>query len=57
MNICCIKCPMFTENRNVKINREIDSKVSLYLCLIDCGFKTFETINEEELNYLFKGLI
>ena len=48
---------MFTENRNVKINREIDSKVSLYLCLIDCGFKTFETINEEELNYLFKGLI
>ena len=48
---------MFTKDRNIKRKREIDEKINLYFCCIDCGFKKFETIDNEELSYLLKRLI
>ena len=45
------------ENRNIKIRRKIDGKINLYSLCTDCSFKLFENVDEEELSYLFKGLI
>ena len=39
---------MFTKNNNIEIKRETDEKVNLYSHYIDCGFKKFETIDEEK---------
>ena len=57
MNLYCIKCLMFTKNINMKIKRKIDGKINLYFRCIDCCFKKFETIGEEELSYLLEDLI
>ena len=40
---------MFTENRNIKVKREVDRKVNLYSRFNYRGFKRFEIIDEEEL--------
>ena len=56
MNLYCIKCSMFTKNKNIKMKPEIDEKINPYSRCIDCAFKTFQTIDEEELNYLLKDL-
>ena len=51
---------MFTKSKNIKIKREIDSKMNfyyLYLYCIDCNFKKLETIDKEEVSYLLDGLI
>ena len=47
---------MFTKNKNITIKTKIDRKINVYFRCIDCGFKKFETIDEEELSYLLKGL-
>lgn len=36
------------------MKRKINGKIHFYSCCIDCGFKTFETIDIEELNDLLK---
>ena len=54
MNFYCIKCSKFTKNNNIKIKREIDGKNNYYSRCIDCGFKKFETIKENELSDLLK---
>ena len=56
MDLYCIKCSVFTKNKNTKMKPEIDEKINLYSRCIDCAFKTFQTIDEEELNYLLKDL-
>ena len=38
------------------MKHEKDSKISLYPYCFDCGFKTFQTINEEKLSDLWKNL-
>ena len=43
------------KNGNIKIKYELDGKIN-YSFHIDYGFKTFETIDEEELRYLVKDL-
>ena len=53
MNLYCIEC---TENWNIKIKREKDGKINMYFRCVACGFKIFETIHQEELNNLLKGL-
>ena len=45
---------MFTKNSNNTIKGEIDWKINLHSCCIDCNFETFETIDKEELSYLLK---
>ena len=58
MNFYCIKCLMFTKDRNTKIIRKLDEKINnLYSCCIDCGLKNFETIHEKGLSYLLERLI
>ena len=57
MSLYCVKCLIFTKNRNVKIKCKIDVKNNLYCRCIDCGSKNLETTDEEELCYLLKGLI
>ena len=47
---------MFAKNKNIETKQETDGKINLYSPCIDCGFKKFETIDEEELNYIL-GLI
>ena len=42
---------MYTKNRNIK-KREIERKMYLYSCCIDCGFKEFEAIDQKEITYL-----
>ena len=42
------------KNGNIKIKCELDGKINYFY--IDYGFKTFETIDEEELRYLVKDL-
>ena len=53
INIYCIKCLMFTQNKKIKIKHKIDGKINLYSCCFDCSFKKSETIDEEKLNYFF----
>ena len=48
---------MFTKNKNITIKTKIDGKINVYFRCIDCGFKKFETIDEENLIYLLKALI
>ena len=48
MNLCCIKCLMFTKNRNIKIKRKIHGEINLYCHCSGCNFKMFVTIDEEE---------
>ena len=57
MNFYCIKCLVFRRNRDIKIKCKTDGKNNLYCCSMDCGFKKFETIDEEDLSYLLKALI
>ena len=45
------------KNNSIKIKQKIDGKTNLYFCCFDCGFKKFETIDEEELSDLLKVLI
>ena len=45
---------MFIKKRSIRIKRKIDGNTNFYSRCIDCDFKRFETINEEELNYLLK---
>ena len=52
MNLHCIKRFMFTKNNNIKIKREIDVKIDFYSSCIDCGFKTFETIDKKPLRFV-----
>ena len=54
MTLDCIKCLMFTKNKNIKTKRKETEKINLYSHFIDCGLKKFETIDEEELNGLLK---
>ena len=49
MNLHCIKRFMFTKNNNIKIKRKIDVKIDFYSSCIECGFKTFETIDKKPL--------
>ena len=37
--------------RNIKLKCKLDGKINLYS---GCGFKKFDTIDEEELSYLLK---
>ena len=53
MNLCCIKCLMFTKIK-IFLKSEINRKHHLYSRRIDFNFKTFETIDEEELTDLLK---
>ena len=48
---------MFAKNKNIKIKRKIDGISNLFSRCIDCGFKKFETIDEEELSYLLESSI
>ena len=48
---------MFTENRKIKMKHKIDGKINLYSRSIDCSFKRFEAIDEEELSYFLKSSI
>ena len=48
---------MLIKGKNIKIKREIDVKINFFSRYIDCGFRKFETINEEELSCLLEGLI
>ena len=48
---------MSTKNRNIKIKREGDGKINLFVCCTDCGFKKLKAIDEEELGYLIEVLI
>ena len=50
LNLYCIKCLQFINSNNTKTNREIDRKTNLYSHCIDCGFKKFEIIDEEEIS-------
>ena len=53
----CIKYLMLTIKKiNIQIKREITGKINLYSDCIDCGFKTFASIDEVELIYLLRGL-
>ena len=44
----------FTNNNNIKIKHEIDGKINIYSYCVNCDFKKFETINEDELSDLLK---
>ena len=57
MNVYCIKCLMFTENKNIKVKRKIDGKINIYSCCNDCSFKKFPAIDKEKLSDLWKDLI
>ena len=57
MNPCCIKSLMFTKNKSIKTKRKIDGKINLCSCCTYSRFKTFETIDQEKLNYLIESLI
>ena len=46
MNLYCIKCLIFTENKKIEIKREIDRKINHYFHCIDCGFKKFGSVDE-----------
>ena len=46
----------FTNNNNIKIKHEIDGKINIYSYCVNCDFKKFETINEDELSDLLKIL-
>ena len=54
MNLYCIKCSKLTKSYNIEIKRKIDGKVILYRGWIDCGFKTIEIIDKEEISDLLK---
>ena len=41
MNLYSIKCSKFTNNKNIKIKREIHRKINLYAYCNECGFKKF----------------
>ena len=51
MDICCIKCLVFTKN-NIKVNSEIDERNNLYSRCIGCASKKFATIDAEETSDL-----
>ena len=53
----CIKSLMFTKNKSIKTKRKIDEKINLCSCFTYSRFKTFETIDQEKLNYLIESLI
>ena len=57
MNLYCIKCLMIKKNKNIKIKHKTVEKINLHSRCTDCGFKKFETIDEEELSYLLEGPI
>ena len=57
MNLYCIKCLMIKKNKNIKIKHKTVEKINLHSRCIGCGFKKFETIDEEELSYLLEGPI
>ena len=38
----------------IKIKHKINGNITLYSCCIDCSFKIFETINDEDLYYLLE---
>ena len=38
---------MFTKNKSIKIKHKIDGNINFYSFCIDCGFKKFESIDEE----------
>ena len=57
MNLYCITCLMLTKGKNIKIKREIDVKINFFSRYIDCSFRKFETISEEELICLLERLI
>ena len=48
---------MLIKNKNIKTKYKAGRKIILYSHCIDCGFKKFETTDEEELSYLLEGLI
>ena len=48
---------MSKKSRNIRIKYKIDGKTNLYSFCINCGFKKFESIDEEELSYLLETLI
>ena len=48
---------MLTKSRNIRIKNKNDGKTNLYSFCINCGFKKFESIDEEELSYLLETLI
>ena len=48
MNFYSIKCSNFTHKSNIKIKRETDGKINLYSYCVNCGFKTFKTIDKKK---------
>ena len=56
MSLNLNKCLNFSNNKNIKINREIDGKTYLYSHCIGFGFKKSETIYKEKLSNLLKSL-
>ena len=54
MNLYCIKCLMATKNNNTELKHKIDRKNNFNSCCIDCCFKQFVIIDEEEISDLLK---
>ena len=53
MNLYCIKYLKITNNSTiVEIQHHIFEEIKLYRDCIDCSFKTFETTEEKEVNYI-----
>ena len=42
---------MFSKNSNITIKHKISGKTNPYSRGIDCVFKTFKTVDKEELSY------
>ena len=51
-----LKYTKFTNNPDIKIKHKIDEKIIVYSYFIDCDFKKFETIHEEEISDLLKNV-
>ena len=45
---------MLPKNNSFKIKRQIDGKINLHYCCIDCSFKMIEAIDEKEPSDLLK---
>ena len=56
MILSCIKCLIFTKNKDIKAKHEIDGKIIIYSCSNDYSFKKLVTIDKEEISDLLKKI-
>ena len=56
MILSCIKCLIFTKNKDIKAKHEIDGKIIIYSCSNDYSFKKLVTIDKEEITDLLKKI-